>query len=565
MAKDDALIKIEFDKYNHFWLDSGLIGFYFIAKNLIKKYNRIRLNIEGTKISLIGNEKDLKIFLHGCMSHVLNDYYNTSTEKQKQERTGIYYNSEKDKFVRFTKVKTQGIANVIFSKAPRPVKEKAKFDKKKIEIADKKYQHLTPKLRNFLEQENLKIAAANILIDAPNAYQPKYIIDLKIQNQSENCFICGSNRNKLSELKGTAFPLITGESGIKSFFSFASKSEKICWKCDYLSRFVPVNGFFKRLENDGLMTFFPYSNSLEKMWKEFTKLEQTKKPDEYYNINFIEFLGGYFQKGFESSFSFFYTLYRKVLNTKMEDDVEDLDADLLGEEFDNNLGSLFDDDFIDFYLLEVTKLGDSYIGKNNWHYNDSVYLFRLLKEMEINNNIRIKKVMHQLIDFEVKKNQNKTLIRNKICERILKKKKIIDLVEPFVFTTNKSKKTYFKDLFNFTINYENLIDGGKKNMDSKAREVAVKLGQQVGYAASDSKNAKRGKGDLFKLRKTRTVADFMEEINRIQFRYNINITKNIYEGIITKENFKEFKQYVMIAALNTYNGKLSMKDKSTDK
>ena len=102
-------------------------------------------------------------------------------------------------------------------------------------------------------------------------------------------------------------------------------------------------------------------------------------------------------------------------------------------------------------------------------------------------------------------------------------------------------------------------------MDNQAREVAVKLGQQIGgTAASDPKNIKRGKGDLFKLRKTRTIPDFLEEVNRLQFRYNLNITRNIYEGVITKENFKEFKQYVMIAALNTYNGKLSYKQSTNE-
>lgn len=561
---NENMINLEFQKYNHFWLDSGLLGFYIIAELLQKEQNTVALTIDRSKIVLHGDENDVASFLHRCMQKVLKEYYNTSTEKQKQERTGIYYDSTQQKFIRFPKVKTQGIASIIFPKAPRPLKDQAKLDKKTGEITDVKYNYLTSKLKAFLEQENLKIDAANLLIDGPNAIQPKYEIDLDLKDQSDNCFICGSNQNKLAELKGTAFPLITGESGIKSFFSFADKAEKICWKCDYLSRFVPVNGFFKKLENEGLMTFFPYSNNLEKIYKEFIKLEVTKKPDEYYAQNFQEFLGGYFQKGFESSFSFFYTLYRKVLNVQIDDESDNLDADLLGNEFDKNLNALMEDDFFDFHFLEVTKLGDSYIGKTNWLYNDTIYLFRVLKEIEIKRNIRIKKVMNQMIDFENTKIQNKTLLRNKICERILKKKKIIDLIEPFIFTVNKSKRTYFRDVFNFTLAYENLI-GGDQKMDNQAREVAVKLGQQIGgTAASDPKNTRRGKGDLFKLRKSRTIPDFLEEINRLQFRYNINITKNIYEGVITKENFKEFKQYVMIAALNTYNGKLSYKQTTND-
>lgn len=557
-------ISLEFTKFNHFWMDSGLTGFLHVTEMLKSGFSKIDIHLEKQTIHLSGPKAELEIFLHRCMKKMLDDYYNISTEKQQTENSGVYYDSEKDRFIRFPKVKTQGIANIIFSKAPRPLKSQAKYDKKKKVIRDPDFEFLSERLQQFLEQEKLKIEAANLLIDARNAVQPKYTINLAQKEQAESCFICGSNHNRLVELKNTAFPLITGDAGIKSFFSHTGKPEKICWQCDFISRFVPANGFYKQLENDGMLTFFPYSNSLEKMWKIFPKFDATRLDNKYFSQNFSDLLGGYYQKGFESAFAFFFTLYNRLLIEKLEAESADLDDDLLDERFTKNLGSLIENDFVDFHIMEVMKLGDSYIGKLNWLYNDSIYFFRLLRQLD-KNRIDIKRVLQQFVDYEVKKNENKTLIRNKVCERILKKRPVLDLVEPFVFLINKSKKTYFKDLYEFVLIYENILKEGDPKMDNQAREVAVKLGQQIGGAAAgDSRNIKRGKGDLFKLRKTRTVPDFLEEINRIQFRYGLSISKIMYEGILSKENFKEFKQYVLIAALNTFNGRLSMREKSSE-
>jgi len=60
---------------------------------------------------------------------------------------------------------------------------------------------------------------------------------------------------------------------------------------------------------------------------------------------------------------------------------------------------------------------------------------------------------------------------------------------------------------------------------------------------------------LFALRKTRTATDFLEQLNRIQFRYNITISNQILGGILEESgvSFADFKSYCLLAALNTYN------------
>jgi hypothetical protein len=51
------------------------------------------------------------------------------------------------------------------------------------------------------------------------------------------------------------------------------------------------------------------------------------------------------------------------------------------------------------------------------------------------------------------------------------------------------------------------------------------------------------------------VKDFLEQLNRLQFRYNIILSKEIVSGIMEEPDvdFEEFKAYCMISAMNVFN------------
>jgi hypothetical protein len=100
-------------------------------------------------------------------------------------------------------------------------------------------------------------------------------------------------------------------------------------------------------------------------------------------------------------------------------------------------------------------------------------------------------------------------------------------------------------------------------MTKEQIETATKLGAQIVLSAKDALSDGNGgvdlkpvKGDLFALRKTRTVKDFLEQLNRLQFRYNIILSKEIASGIMEEADvdFEEFKAYCMISAMNVFNG-----------
>ena len=85
-------------------------------------------------------------------------------------------------------------------------------------------------------------------------------------------------------------------------------------------------------------------------------------------------------------------------------------------------------------------------------------------------------------------------------------------------------------------------------MTMDAQEAAVVLGKRIGMTVGE--NGK--KGDLFALRKARRKTDFLNEVNRLQFKCRLIVPPDLYEGKLTDINFVEFKQFCMITALNSF-------------
>ena len=132
---------------------------------------------------------------------------------------------------------------------------------------------------------------------------------------------------------------------------------------------------------------------------------------------------------------------------------------------------------------------------------------------------------------------------------LLKKKPILRDAEDFAYHVNRTGRQYIAPLVQFVNFYEMLLKKGGP-MEDQAREAAVTLGRRVGAAVAKDRGKK---GNLFALRKCRSVSDFLNELNRIQFRYEVAIPPAVYEGHLTQQNFEEFRGFCMLAALNSFN------------
>ncbi len=544
----DKLTEITFPKTGHFWIDEGLLGFYELASREKPGYPGVSLTIDNNGVTIKGKEDNIQSYLLEVYSVLLARYYNTSTEKQEQERAGFYYDSKNDKFVRFPRVKPRGIAGLIFSKAPRPTAGEIKYIKgAKKGLLPPEYVHLQQRLDDFLAQNNLKISGTSLLLDGPNAYQPKINISLKQEKKKSHCYLCGGPAYALTEIGGTVFPMISGSSGTLSFHSGCSDPPKVCWKCDYISKFVPVSGFYVD-DGNSIHMYFPYSMNLVKMHDVFPSFESMKIRDPNYGRNFNPDLGGYFSKPFEQFFSFLYSVYFRVLSSKNPDNPEEGDQAF---DFEKMYGLTLSRAPLEFIVLHAGKLGDTHMGKLIWPFRESVYMFRLFERLE-KSGINIKRVMQVLIDPDQDKAENKTLMRNRICERVLKQQGIVELVEKHVFHISTSKRVNIKPVFDFVVEYEKILGEEKGSMKQELIDTAVSLGKTLGMKLGAE--GRKGKGDLFRLRKARRPEDFLNEVNRIQMKYGAAVTADLYtKGEAFEHNFTEFKHFCMIAALNTYN------------
>lgn len=549
-------MEITFPKLNHFWLDSGLLG---LAAMLEEVDSNIEITVNDMGLTLKGTESDITNALKKAYDLLVKRYYDLSTKKQRDGITSynFYYDSKEDKFVAFPKKKSVGIAELIYNKAPRPVCNLSKWEKeekKEVRINGKivkrnrgilpsSHAYLQERLDEFLNSHGLDVTTSGLLIDGPNMVQPNVTIPKNFYVATKGqCYLCGEDSSLLEDAGQTIFPFITGSSGLLNFNTLCSKPEKVCWKCAFIGKFVPVNGFYLS-QGDNLFAFFPYSVSFEKMLDVYKPLKDAKYEDPNLFKNFKHPLGfekyedGYFHKPFEVTFAFLYTLYRKILLHQKKDEAEGI---LNWEEMCNFTISRAP---LEFVVLHVESKGQTFMGKTVWHFRDSVYFFRLIEHIE-KSEINIKEVMRLLIDFS-QKNAARTLIRNKVCERILKKKSILDLIESHVFNTDMN---YIKSLVEFVIKYEPIIRKEGNAMTIDAQEASVTLGKRIGMTV-----AKEGKkGDLFALRKARRKTDFLNELNRLQFKCNLVVPPEIYEGKLTDLNFIEFKQFCMIAALNSF-------------
>lgn len=499
-------MEITFPKLNHFWLDSGLLGLTVLLKETEMD---IEKTVSDAGLTLKGTEEAIQDALERAYALLIEQYYDLSTKKQRDntQSYNFYYDSKKDKFVVFSKKKSVGIAALIYDKQAIPSNKQImwetdrKSNKKiigkipgsrseqewkwgEVGILPDDVDGFLNRMKEFVEKINIKIGPpSGLLVDGPNEVRPQVEIKVKASKMKGTCYFCGENSYSLDDVSQTTFPFITGTSGLLNFNTLCGKPEKVCWKCAFLGKFVPVNGFYLS-QGDSLFAFFPFSISLEKMLDVYAPLQDAKYEDPNLFKNFKHPLGfdkfedGYFQKPFEVAFAFFYTLYDKLRRNVMLQQKSDEDSEILNWEEMCNL--IISKAPLEFVVLHAKSKGPTSMGKMVWTFRDSVYFFRLMKELE-ENDTKVKEVMRLLIDFS-QKYGNMTLMRNRVCERILKKQSALDLIESHVFGSNQ---TYIKPLYDFVAKYEPVVRKEDSSMNMEEQEVAVTLGKRVGMVVGE--------------------------------------------------------------------------------
>lgn len=556
-------LELTFPKLNHFWLDSGLLGLYELLRG---GKARSLVTLEDSTMTLRGSEQEIEAALDGAYDTLVARYYNLSTQRQRDDVAShnFYYDSSTDTFKDFPKRKARGIARLIYDKAPRPAGTVVKWehtDKRDIEVNGKilkrtrgvlpsSHAHLQKRMDAFLDMHGLNVTTNGLLIDRPNEIRPKLPKRRLIKREEKcrgACYLCGDAAESLADINQTVFPFITGPSGGRSFNTLAGGPEKVCWQCAFIGKFVPVNGFYMT-GRDQILAFFPYSTSLSKMDEVHGLLKDSVYEDPNHTKNFTHFFStgtyeeGFFQRPFEITFAFLHALYRKLPIWK-EPDVID---------YDEVFGITLARAPLEFVVVHAVRKGDTYLGKLVWPFRQVVYFFRLMHALE-EAGVDLKEVMGLLIDSDAQF-EHKTLVRNRVCEHLLKQLPIVSLIESYGFSADLP---LIKPLFDLVIHYEGILRKEDGNaMTPEDQEAAVTLGRRIGASIGHAAQGKKGlgeKGELFALRKARKKTDFLNQLNRLQFRYGLIVPADVYEEKLTDKNYVEFKDFCMLAALNSFN------------
>jgi hypothetical protein len=555
-------IEVVFRKHNHYWLDAGLVGLCVLLEKVPNASKLMTLSDD--ELVLKGTEKEIKEALENAKDLLVKSYYDVSTENQQSGKNGynFYYDSVNKEFVQFAKRSPVGLAKYIFAEAPHPKGKKINWVGKNSGVLPSAYASLQFDLDKFREEKDITTKSNSLLIDGPNTSEPNMTIDLSDKKtKGTRCFLCGEESDNLKEINGTVYPFITGSSGEFSFNSMVGKPEKVCWKCSLLGKFVPVTAFYmcpeiKKINR--IFAFLPYSTSLKTMKDAYYGLQLAYFEDPNYYRNFDSLLGNSstFKKPFETLFSFLYTVFRKMSASVPSQQFNPSDINTL-------LGSLAGDFLnstpLEFAIFQAHKSKSATIGENVWIFQDSVYFFRLVAYLELKS-INLKEVMSILVDRTQQEKDNQTIVRNQVCERILKKQSILKIVVSFISRPDNKSLRYVAPLVDFVFAYESIIRTKGGSMKKEDQDVAVMLGKRIGWITvalqkRDKKNP--DKSSLYALRRVRKKTDFLNELNRLQFKYNLAVPPEIYGGSLTDENFLEFKNFCSLAAFNSFGAAMA--------
>lgn len=556
-------VTVTFPRLNQFWNDSGVLGLYRCIKGsvhadpqpedadwAIPLDSLVEVSLEPHVLQIGGEANHVEKVLCEAYERLVARYYNLSTQKQREDRRSynFYYDSQQDEFKLFPKRNATGIA-ALTGKALRPARSQVKWDGKPGSLPPS-HAYLQTRLDQFLQHNEIKAGPdAGMLVDGPNRVRPNMRVCVREGGRKERiCFLCGHISSATEKINQTVFPFITGDSGVLSFFSTTRGACDVCWRCAFIGKFVPANGFYVQA-GDRLHMFFPVAPSLTKLNAVYERLLRRMtvwEPNFWRNFELP--LGGYFSHPSETAFAFLYAVYLELTGEqRLQEDEKDgyNDEDGFQEKvFDFALR----DAPVSFALVSTEQKGQTQLPTRMWIFDDLSYLFRLFRALE-KQGTAWRDLAYSMLDSTAARDENRSLERDRMLGALLRKQSILRRAESFAFHVNRGQRQDIGPLAHLVSFYEPILRKGG-SMDQEALNAAVALGKRIGAAVSAEKGKK---GSLFTLRKCRTLSNFLNELSRLQLRYRVAVPPATYEGHLSQENFEEFRGFCMLAALNTFN------------
>lgn len=547
----------------HWWFDAGIAGLYTIARSEDERLAKFDVSVEvdsdNQALKFRSNDLDeLRSYLETCYEILVERYWNVSTIKQKENPELVVYDRERDQLLLMPKRKPIPIVSMFVGARSW---QGEGISENEIE------EPLKTRVKEFLREKKIKLwGSKNILLfKQPVCHQKLCILpEEKEKGKSDICCVCGQKSQYVGEVGLPSFLLFASSNATKSFNSQGRNPSKICWECEFISKFAIESASYKKSE-ESIFIIQATSPDIEKlieMQKEFGSLSSLRMMDDKYFYSNIgqeaDSLIKYCNGPYELLWAFMEEKYNFLLRESSEDSemIDDAAFDNFLFEFIKNFSKMP----VQINMMHAVDSGDTFLTKSIIIYDELGYFYRLihhLKKCEVNTRLLFQNLY-----------EDKNLCREKILRNVLKKNSILKLIEQLSFAkVMAEERISMSNILKFSIEYQQIIRGDEMNREQI--ETAVNLGMHIviravekGKAENESEKQvlKKIKGDLYQLRKSRTKSDFLNQLNNLQFRYGIAVSKNILEGMLEEVDFEDFKAYCVLGALNVYNAKIKDKE-----
>jgi hypothetical protein len=586
--------KVEFKKTSNIFINTGIVALYrYLKKFKRKSDHKFSYNLSDDSLEV---ESDGIFELLEEVYYLMGkEVYDTTSKKQLDKLENVYYNIEKDKFHRFPKMNSYGLAGLLTNNAQGTTK--LKENSPKIKNLEKEQPIIANKIKAYFENNNLKLLS-KVYLNEPYTKITTLELDEKYWKKgSQNCPLTGEKFKALVNAVNIS-PFIKG---LTTFNSFLNSSDgKLSQKALYLLRFSPSLSMFNYFNgyDSFIATFFNsdslskinnlydeeffYENEVMQTWKmpykrniKLHNFTYEKKDSEKYSINSGE--DSYSPQ--EITFLILLTFYKKKF------------ADEISLE---NQESMIDSDILSLLELDKTPLSlvtfkaDKFAStlRPNFYeeYTNAKYIIQLIHLLETNKDKRVpvselwrslilKTSKTESINDYNKKKRLERKVRIEVISNILKGKSNLNVLEnlfhkSYLILSNNEKPGFirFDVLLEFLNIYERTINFKTIDMNESLQQRSISLGKSIGYAILNynnpksenekKANAKNGRKYLISLHKARTIDQFRETIIRIQRKYMVSISNEILENL-NENNYVAVKQYAQIGALNSLNAVLS--------
>jgi len=595
-------IKIVFRRTGNIFLDSGIVALdYYLEK--YRSGAKIRYEFNLSDYELYIESEELFELLENLYYLMGKDIYDTSGEKAKREMGKFYFFKEPFQAIKFSKMKTYGFAGLITNDA---TPKRSKFgDKCKFEVLYDKDPDFALKIAEYLYANGRKLkyfdfidgelvpkpeihgkrvenkgGDSEIFINAGYTKVPELPMDSKyFREGNKTCYWTGENFQKLVGIVNTSAFFAKG---VNFNSNLSRQDKKISWKAMYISRFSPFLSMYSYVDGlDSLVVYFLQSDNLNHIKKVFNNnrniyknnLERMKCN---YTSNFNLYNWGKEKKTdlyleqYEVLFMLIYSMYKQFLETnQINIEVDEKGWNLFkGSDFENVPISLI--------TFKSDKMGKTLLTTSFEEVDNFKLIIRMILFLE-KNDVDFRNLLLSLIfrkpsvNNSLKKRRLERSIRNAILYKVINMKSVLEDFENLFFKCFKQLLIRedmgykdFNELFKFVTSYESFLNkGGRKNMNQELQNKAVDLGKSIGQGILrfenpgskkdiEKKNARNGRGNIISLKKARNLQQFLDEIIRLQTKYQISISNDILKEV-NQQNFVFIKQFAIIGALNQIN------------